>query len=373
MGQTTIGTSNAQTKKVFAGALFNDAIFGSYWGSTFMAAGSKNRTPNTPMQLVTDLEKDDGDTVNYDLYVQLKGRPTLEDDNLEGNAEALRSYSDSITVTQVRHAVDAGGRMTRKRTVNDLRMIAKEKLQDWWSRLFDEISFMHLAGARGVNDDFIEPTTFTGYAGNSLTAPDSSHIVYGGSATSKATITNTDGMSLAVLDKVITKANTMGGGVTDIQRVVPLKMGNREYFVIVMHDFQEHALRIATGTGGWLDIQKSLATNLGNKSPIVTGALGEYRGAILHKHNKVVKFSDYGAGANLAAARASLMGRQALVAAFGSPGEGLRFAWEEKYTDVDNNRLVISTNTIMNVKRPMFNSKNVSSIAIDTYAVDPNA
>ena len=146
MGQTTIGTSNAQTKKLFAGALFNDAIFGSYWGSTFMAAGSKSRTPNTPMQLVTDLEKDDGDTVNYDLYVQLKGRPTLEDDNLEGNAEALRSYSDSITVTQIRHAVDAGGRMARKRTPNELGAIAKEKLQDWWSRLFDEISFMHLAG-----------------------------------------------------------------------------------------------------------------------------------------------------------------------------------------------------------------------------------
>ena len=72
MGQTTIATGNAQTKKAFAGALFDDAIFGSYWGSTFMAAGSKNRTPNSPMQLVTDLEKDDGDTVNYDLYVQLK-------------------------------------------------------------------------------------------------------------------------------------------------------------------------------------------------------------------------------------------------------------------------------------------------------------
>ena len=373
MGQTTIATGNAQTKKAFAGALFDDAIFGSYWGSTFMAAGSKNRTPNSPMQLVTDLEKDDGDTVNYDLYVQLKGRPTLEDDNLEGNAESLRSYSDSISVTQIRHAVDAGGRMTRTRTVNDLRVIAKEKLQDWWSRLFDEISFMHLAGARGVNDDYIEPTTFTGYAGNSLTAPDSSHIVYGGSATSKASIANTDGMTLGVIDKVITKANTMGGGVTDLQRVVPLKMGSREYFVVIMHDFQEHALRTSTGTNGWMDIQKSLAQAVGNKSPIVTGALGEYRGAILHKHNKVTKFSDYGAGANLAAARSSLMGRQALVAAFGSPGDGLRFAWEEKYTDVDNNRLVISTNSILNVKRPMFNSKNVSSIAIDTYAVDPNA
>jgi len=373
MGQTTIATGNAQTKKAFAGALFDDAIFGSYWGSTFMAAGSKNRTPNSPMQLVTDLEKDDGDTVNYDLYVQLKGRPTLEDDNLEGNAESLRSYSDSISVTQIRHAVDAGGRMTRKRTVNDLRVIAKEKLQDWWSRLFDEISFMHLSGARGVNDDYIEPTTFTGYAGNTLTAPDSSHIVYGGSATSKASIANTDGMTLGVIDKVITKANTMGGGVTDLQRVVPLKMGSREYFVVIMHDFQEHNLRTSTGTNGWMDIQKSLAQAVGNKSPIVTGALGEYRGAILHKHNKVTKFSDYGAGTNLAAARASLMGRQALVAAFGSPGDGLRFAWEEKYTDVDNNRLVISTNSILNVKRPMFNSKNVSSIAIDTYAVDPNA
>ena len=86
MGQTTIGTSNAQTKKLFAGALFNDAIFRILLGFDLHGSRLQRAAPQHPMQLVTDLEKDDGDTVNYDLYVQLKGRPTLEDDNLEGNA-----------------------------------------------------------------------------------------------------------------------------------------------------------------------------------------------------------------------------------------------------------------------------------------------
>jgi hypothetical protein len=45
-----------------------------------------------------------------------------------------------------------------------------------------------------------------------------------------------------------------------------------------------------------LDIQKATATNNGTKNPIFTGSLGEYRGVVLHKHNKVTRFSDYGAG-----------------------------------------------------------------------------
>lgn len=56
--------------------------------------------------------------------------------------------------------------MSRKRTAHDMRMIAKNRLGDYFARLVDELFFMYLSGARGINQDFIEGTDFTGFARN---------------------------------------------------------------------------------------------------------------------------------------------------------------------------------------------------------------
>ncbi|MEX1315442.1 MAG: DUF4043 family protein, partial [Desulfotignum sp.] len=48
------------------------------------------------------------------------------------------------------------------------------------------------------------------------------------------------------------------------------------------HSWQEYDLRTATGTGGWLDIQKSAATALGKASHIFKGGLGMHNNAVLH-------------------------------------------------------------------------------------------
>jgi hypothetical protein len=47
--------------------------------------------------------------------------------------------------------------MTRKRTLHDLRQIAKKRQSEWWARCFDELFFMYLSGSRGVNADYIFP------------------------------------------------------------------------------------------------------------------------------------------------------------------------------------------------------------------------
>jgi N4-gp56 family major capsid protein len=84
----------------------------------------------------------------------------------------------------------------------------------------------------------------------------------------------------------------------------------------------------------------------------------------------VTRFTDYGAGSNVAAARAIFMGRQAMVAAFGSPANGLRFDWAEEWRDYKN-RLGIATKCIVGLKRPQFNGNDVNSIVIDSAAAQP--
>jgi N4-gp56 family major capsid protein len=294
---------------------------------------------------------------------------------LRGKEEDLKFYTDSVLIDQLRGGVNTGGRMTRKRTIHDLRKVARARQSDWWARLFDETFFCYLSGARGVATDFIEDTSFTGYAGNSFVAPDTSHLMYGGAATAKNNVASTDKMTLAAIDKAQVKASTMGGGTTGIPRIQPCMIDGEEKYVMLMHDFQLYDLRVNTSTGQWLDIQKALTLSQGTKNPIFAGGAGEYNNTVLHNHRNVIRFSDYGAGSNVAAARALFLGRQAGVVAFGSPGTGLRFDWNEELED-RGNQVVITTNTIVGVKKTAFTidgtSRDFGVLSIDTAAADPN-
>ena len=139
-----------------------------------------------------------------------------------------------------------------------------------------------------------------------------------------------------------------------------------------MHSWMSYDLRVATGTGGWLDLQKAAAAAVGHKSPIFTGTLGMHNNVVLQKHNKVIRFSDYGSTVNLPAARGLFMGEQAGVCAFGSHGTGLRFGWHEETRD-NGNQLIITSSTIVGVKKSTFNGKDFGLVAIDAYSKDPNA
>jgi hypothetical protein len=59
--------------------------------------------------------------------MQLNMQPIEGDAELHGKEEALQFYSDNVYIDQMRGGADAGGRMTRKRTLHDLRKIAKSR------------------------------------------------------------------------------------------------------------------------------------------------------------------------------------------------------------------------------------------------------
>lgn len=378
MPQSNIGVNSPLARKKFAGQLFRSTVASSFWVKSMIEdvyrVDKDGQMANAPVGVVNDLQSEAGDAVSFDIYVQLRGRPTFGDDNLEGNLDSLDPYTDEIKINQVRHGVDVGGRMSNKRTVNNQRAVAKTQLSEYFAQLFDQTLFTQLAGARGISNEYLIPKNAnTAIAG---TAPysdyDAAHTVYGGSAVSKATVTASDKMSLNLVDRLITKATTEGGGADGAIRVQPLDKGGEDAYVLLMHPYQEHDLRKDVGTAGWVDMQKAAAGAEGLKSPIFKNKLGEHRGVIMKSHKHVVRFDNYGVGANVPVARAALMGRQALVLAFGSASSAQQRAeWTEKYTDVDNNRLAISGRMVFNAKRPEFNGQTANSYAVDTAAVAP--
>lgn len=370
MAQTIIGLNNPVAVKRWSATLFTDMARESYWGSRFM---SKSPDAPTPIQVLTELENEAGDTVNYDLFVQLRQKPTYGDSVLRGNEEALNNFTDKVSIDQVRCGVNAGGRMSRKRTLHDLRSVARQKMAEWWARWTDEVTFIYGAGARGINPDFIEDPSYTGFASNPLMAPDTAHQLYGGSATAFNALSSSDPFGLDIIDRAVTKADTMGGGADGQIKIRPIKIGGEKRYVLVMHSFQEHSLRTATvGTVGWIDIQKAAAAAQGQKNPIFTGAMGMYRGVVLHSHAAAIRFNNAGVDGKQPAARALFLGAQAMVMAFGSPGSGLRYDWNEE-TEDRGNQIVISSSTILGLKKTAYNGAQFSGLALDTYAADPNA
>ncbi len=369
MAQTIIGLNDAKAVKRFSGALAVDVPRKGYFTRKFMGKGE---VPTRPIWQLTDLEQDAGEQITFDLSMQLNMQPIEGDVELHGKEEGLAWFSDAVYIDQMRGGVDTGGRMTRKRTLHDLRKIAKARETDWWARVFDEIIFMYLSGSRGTNTEFVFPTTYSGFANNSLTAPDSNHIVYGGVATSKATLTATDTMSTLPIDRAVAYAEMMGGGgpaFSEVPQIQKCNVDNEDVFLCVMDPYQKFNLRRNTTSMDWADIQKAIAMAMGKNNEFFKGGLGMWNGVVLHSHQNVIRFTDYGSGA-VAASRALFMGVQGGVIAFGSPGQDLRFGWNEEGRD-NNNRVVITSHTIWGFKKVTFNGNDFGVMAIDTASARP--
>lgn len=367
MAQTIVGLNDPMARKLWSADLMVSVSKQSYWTRKMMGSGSE--TP-MPIMLQTDLERGRGDTISYDLSVQLSGQVIEGGAKAEGQGERLDFFTDKVYIDLARKPVSCGDTMSRKRTVHDLRAVGRTRLKEFWARFYDELFFMYLSGARGINADYSVPTTYTGRANNPFEAPDSAHILYG-DGTSKATLSAAGKMSRLLIERANTKATSQGGGSTDTAELQTITIAGGEHFVCVMSPFQAHDLRVSTDSGNWMDIQKAAAAAEGRDNPIFKDNLGMIGNTVLHRHKSVIQFNDYGAGANVAAARALFLGRQAGVLAFGSPGEGLRFDWSEKDLDHGND-IEICAGAIFGIKKTRFNSKDFGVFALDTAAADPN-
>lgn len=365
MSQTIVSHNDPKTQKKWSADLAVDARKKSYFEAKFIGTSE-----NSIIQRKTELDTGSGDRISFDLSVQMRGEATYGDARLEGKEESLKFYTDEVNIDQVRKAASSGGRMTRKRTVHDLRTVAKGRLSDWFARFYDEAIFMYLSGARGINADFIETPAYTGFARNPFETPDDGHILFGGDAISKQTLTSADIMTRSVIERACTKATMMQAEDPETANMVPVKINSEEHYVCVMSPYQEFDLR-NNDAGGWLEIQKAAAAAEGKSNPIFKGGLGMINNTVLHSHRNVIRFDDYGASADLAASRALFMGRQAAVVAYGNSGGGLRYQWEEETKDYGN-ELTVASGFIGGMKKTRFNDRDFGVLSIDTYATDPN-
>ena len=364
MTQTVIPFGDVKAQKKWSANLAIDTLEKAYFTKKFVGRGDNNI-----IEEKTDLESDQGDSISFDLSVQLRGKPTSGDKRVKGKEENLKFYTDEVIIDQLRKTVSAGGKMTRKRTAHDLRKVGKNRLGDYWAKYMDELMFIYLSGARGMNEDFIEDEDYTGHAGNPLRAPDNQHLLFGGSAVSKASLTAADVMSRELIERAVTVAAMMRARDPSTANMVPVTIEGENRYVTVMSPYQEHDMRTATGTGGWLEVQKAAAAAEGNKNKIFKGNLGMINNVVLHSHPSTIRFDDYGVGNDVEASRALFVGRQAGICAYGV-AKGSRFSWKEEMEDFDNEPTVCA-GTIVGFTKTRFGKSDFGVMAIDTAATAP--
>ena len=365
MAATSFGTNDPLAVKLWSKKLSVEALKQT-WASKFMGDGT-----DAIIQIKDETKKSAGDQITFGLRVQLTSAGIVGDGTLQGNEEALATYSDSVTINQLRTAVRNGGRMTAQRVPFDLRQEALSGLRDWWAGRIDLCSFNQLCGNTVQTD-----TRYTGL--NATVAPDSGHILrVNSNEASAASISTTSTFTLTLLDQAVERArsfdpnvvsNTTTDGVQSGYPLRPCNINGSEYYVAVLHPAQITSLRaLSSSAGNWFDIQSSaLKGGEIEDNPIFTGALGMYNNCVLHGDARIQLACDT-TTAKSNARRAVFLGAQAAVIGFGRDNGPERFTWVEELFDYEN-QLGVSAGTIFGMVKTTFNSTDFGVIALETYA-----
>lgn len=345
MATTAYGVNHPLAVKTWRKKLFLEALKQTYF-SRFM--GNDDRSI---IQIFNEVQKGPGDKVTFGLRMQLTGNGVLGDGTLEGNEEALTTYNDAILINQLRHAVRSDGKMSEQRVPFKIREQARLGLQDWWADRIDTAIFNQLGGNTAQAD-----TRFTG--GNATTAPSTNNIYYANGHASEASVASASASNifkLSFIDVAVEKAKTLS------PLIRPVKVNGEDKYVIFLHPYQVTSLRQNTATGQWLDIEKAAMAGMNSKkSPIYTGALGEYNGVVMHSSTRVPTVT---AGVY----RSIFCGAQAGAIAFGQDSAPDKMTWVEELFDYGN-QLGVSAGMIFGAKKAVFNSQDFGTIVIATYA-----
>ena len=360
MPQTLVNSGDIKAIKKWSAGIAKVTNTKSYWNRNFVADGE-----DSVIQRRTELETEAGELIQYDLVMDLEGQPTIGDDRLKGKEENLRFFSDQIMIDQMRKAVSGGARMARKRTLHNLPSLAKDRLGTYWARWNDGMLTIYLAGARGIDENVKQPIGWAGHASNPLQAPDADHILYAGSATSKSSLTTGDKVNRLLIERLQTYASMIRSVSTANVNLQPVDVNGKGHFIFLMNPYCAYDMRTAD-TAGWLEMNKALTQGGDRSNPIFRDGLGMLAETVLHKHDTVVRFSDYGVGLNVLAARNLFLGRQAGTIAYGGKS-GTRFQFIQE-TDDYGNVTSIASGCIVGVKKNRFNGRDFGVIAADAAA-----
>lgn len=363
MARTTILPTDPNRRKAWAATVAQDSAKEQYFSRLIGEEGSYSAIIKK-----TDTEKGAADEVVTALVAKLRGAPIIEGQKLEGREFRLQHAAHTMRINEFRHGVNIGARIEQTRVGYNLRKQGREKLTDYIKELYEEAICCAMSGARGTGSEIQHlDLNYVGYP-NALRAPDAAHLYVGKAGDKvKNTLVQADVVALSTLNKLRTKAKKMLGGQPDkAVKMAPIAMGGKKVFVWGMCPESIQDMRDDTGAQGWFEAQKALTTAIGKDSEIFKGGAGLFNGVLVDEMETCVKFTDYGAGANVPAARSLFMGANAGFIAHGTKGmaDGMTVALDEDTADRKHDAILFFE-MIFGADKTAFNAMDYGLISVD--------
>lgn len=355
----------------------NDALANKLWSKKLNHETSKaiaiapliGKGPNSIIQWKDETSKAAGDKVTFGLRTQLTGEGVSENETLEGNEEALSTWSDSIMINELAHAVRIknGQTIDAQRVPFSLREEGNMAMTDWYSDRISLMFFLHACGYTAPTIAF-EGSTLTlsskHWGFNSILAPSTNRILRAGAQATDQALTSSDIFTLDLIDKAVERAKLAN------PKIRPVMVDGKKMYVMYLHPTQVTSLRTNTSTGQWMDITKAIYQGSKASNPFYDGSLGVYNNVVLREAEHVTPGVDSSTGATISTVRrAVLLGAQSCVAAFGMKTAPEKYKRVEELFDYQR-QLGISVQTVIGMKATRFdnNNEDYGKIVVSTYA-----
>lgn len=340
--KTQFTTSNNLTRKRWARDLFKIILpqveFNELIGTS----------ADSIVQMRTELGKGEGDQITFGIRLPLGGEGRVGNEDVEGHEEGLVFKDFKMTIEELNHAVDTGGKMEEQRIPYNLINEGKAGLGDWWADKLSDFLINYLCGNSSYT---VAGHTFA----QAAEEPDTYHKMLVNSV-AEGSMTSADELDLTFLDAMKQRAemmNTYGGTHFKMR---PLKIKGKNYFRVILHNYVFDRLRVNTNVAQWGDLLRNA-----NKLQ-VPGVEIEYNGMLVTKSERVYSPNTY-------EYRNIMLGCQAACFAWGGAGETKSTTMSfHPYTRDADRFLMIRGGGIFGAKKTRFNGVDYGVITGTSYA-----
>ena len=340
--KTQFVSSNALTRKRWANDLFK-IILPAVEFNYLIGSGS-----DAIVQSRTELGKGQGDEITFGIRLPLQGEGVIGDDTIEGTEEGLRFRDFKMTIEEVNHAVDTGGKMEEQRIPWNLVQEGKAALQEWWA---DRLSTYLINVLCGVSTWKWAGKTFA----QANTAPTTYHHLKVNDVV-EASMTAADVLDLTFLDRAKQRGELMNLQHEKTFKMRPLAKNGKGTYRVILHNFVFDNLRQNTNVGQWGDLLRA-AGKLGDPSVEIV-----YNGLLISKSERIPAVSTN-------VYRNILLGAQAATWAWGGAGDSKYTVMAfHPYTRDADRFLMIRGGGIFGCKKVVFDSHDYGAMALSSYA-----
>ena len=322
-----------------------------------------------PVVVCRDLAKSPGDEITFDLINPMQGIPIMGDAYAEGRGQKMTFSQDRLRIQQARFPIFAGSTMDQQRTTHDLQKLARAQAEIYMPKLEDQLSMVHMAGARGFHDNIewnvplASHDDFEKVCVNTVKAPTKNRhfistatgiepVVASGN---EITIATTDLLTLDVIEAIGSYVDSMALPIAPCKFKGDVMAADSPLRVLWVSPQQYASVR-ADGNFRQLQSQALARASKAGGSPIFTGEVGLWDNTLVMKIHKPIRFYAGDAinwcesyltetettddlvpaafGTTHAVDRALLIGAQALAHAYGGYKKtSSPYFWSEKDMD----------------------------------------